>query len=76
MWSKIAALVLPTSRKRASNTIPDEGSCCANQAQKDDSVSEEAIRLRAYEKWESAGKPDGDGRRFWLEAVHEVLQSK
>ena len=47
-----------------------------NQDANCESVSEEAIRLRAYQKWEAAGKPDGDGRRFWLEAVHEVLQSK
>jgi hypothetical protein len=76
MWNKIAALVMPTSRKRASNPSPDEGSCSANQAQHDESASEEAIRLRAYQKWEAAGKPDGDGRRFWLQAVHEILQGK
>ncbi len=75
MWSKIAALLLPPSHKRASDTYPGEESC-ANQAQYDESVSEEAIRLRAYEKWEASGRPDGDGRRFWLEAVHEILQGK
>ena len=75
MWSKIAALVLPTSRNRASNTSPDEASC-ANQAQSDELVSEEAIRLRAYQKWEAAGKPEGDDLRFWLEAKREAQRSR
>jgi len=40
------------------------------------SVSEEAIRVCAYCKWESAGKPDGDGTRFWLEAENELKPRK
>lgn len=28
----------------------------------------EGIRVAAYLNWEAAGKPDGDGTRFWLEA--------
>lgn len=39
-------------------------------------VSAEAIRLCAYRKWESAGKPGGDGVQFWLEAEHELVQGK
>lgn len=35
-------------------------------------VSTEDIRLCAYRKWESAGKPTGDGVQFWLEAEHEL----
>jgi hypothetical protein len=34
--------------------------------------NEAAIRLRAYQKWESAGRPDGDGIGFWLEAEREL----
>lgn len=30
------------------------------------------IRLRAYLKWEAAGKPCGDGVSFWLEAEKEL----
>jgi hypothetical protein len=37
---------------------------------------EEAIRLSAYQKWEAAGKPDGDGVNFWLEAEQELSQAK
>jgi Protein of unknown function (DUF2934) len=39
-------------------------------------VSEEDIRGSAYRKWESAGKPTGDGIRFWLEAEQELVQGK
>ncbi len=37
-------------------------------------VPPEVIRERAYEKWEKAGRPAGDGVRFWLEAERELLQ--
>jgi hypothetical protein len=33
------------------------------------------IRLRAYHKWETAGKPPGDGIDFWLEAEEELLRT-
>lgn len=33
---------------------------------------EEAVRVRAYHKWELAGRPDGDGLPFWLEAQAEL----
>jgi len=39
-------------------------------------VSEEDIRLCAYQKWESAGKPAGDGVQFWLEAEQELVEGK
>lgn len=35
-------------------------------------ASAEDIRLCAYRKWESAGKPTGDGLQFWLEAEQEL----
>ena len=37
-------------------------------------VSEEAIRVCAYRKWESAGKPTGDDVQFWLAAEQELRQ--
>jgi Protein of unknown function (DUF2934) len=40
------------------------------------SVSAEDIRVRAYRKWESAGKPAGDGLQFWLEAEQELAHGK
>jgi hypothetical protein len=39
-------------------------------------VCQDHIRLRAYQKWEAAGKPDGDGLEFWLEAERELLAAK
>ena len=30
------------------------------------------IRIRAYQKWEAAGKPEGQSQRFWLEAEREL----
>lgn len=36
-------------------------------------ASEEGIRMRAYQKWEAAGHPPGDGIQFWLEAERELL---
>ena len=32
---------------------------------------QQAIREAAYRKWEQAGRPSGDGLRFWLEAEAE-----
>jgi hypothetical protein len=37
---------------------------------------EGAIRLCAYRKWVTAGKPSGDGVNFWLEAKRELSQAK
>jgi len=36
---------------------------------------DEAIRARAYEKWEHAGRPGGDGLSFWLEAEAELKRA-
>lgn len=33
---------------------------------------EELIRKRAYELWEKAGRPDGDGLKHWFEAAREI----
>jgi len=44
--------------------------------QKQQAVPEEAIRLRAYQKWEAAGRPISDGLRFWFEAERELSHSK
>ena len=38
--------------------------------------SEEAVRLCAYRKWETAGKPEGDAVRFWTEAEKELMLGK
>lgn len=33
---------------------------------------EDAIRERAYALWEEAGRPEGDGTQFWLDAEREL----
>jgi hypothetical protein len=35
-------------------------------------VTEEAIRLWAYAKWEEAGNRPGDGVQFWLDAERQL----
>lgn len=35
---------------------------------------EERVRQRAYELWEQAGRPEGDGREFWERACDEIEQ--
>lgn len=45
-----------------SEVIPDHGK----------SLTEQAVRLLAYQKWEAAGRPSDDGVRFWLQAEHEL----
>ena len=56
---------------------PEEAaSVLAEPNPKGEHVSEEAIRLHAFWRWELAGKPSGDGVRFWLEAEQELLQAK
>lgn len=37
-------------------------------------VSTEDIRLSAYRKWVTAGRPVGDGVQFWLEAEQELVK--
>jgi hypothetical protein len=45
-----------------------------NQTPRGTSASDPAIWRRAYQKWEAAGNPAGDGVRFWSEAKREILQ--
>lgn len=35
-------------------------------------ADDEAVRRRAYRKWEEAGCPDSDGVTFWLAAEREI----
>ena len=34
------------------------------------------IWSRAFQKWNAAGCPAGDGARFWREAEREILQGR
>jgi Protein of unknown function (DUF2934) len=35
-------------------------------------ATDDKIRERAYQLWEAAGRPEGDGVRFWIEAEREA----
>lgn len=37
--------------------------------------SDDQIRLLAYQKWEAAGRPGGDGVEFWCTAERELRAS-
>jgi hypothetical protein len=39
-------------------------------------IPESEIRLRAYLKWEAAGKPKGHESRYWLAAKDELLKGE
>jgi hypothetical protein len=72
MSTSTALLTKPVSIKPRSKpqpaVVPDSGA----QAINGKPLSEEAIRLRAYEIWEAAGRLEGDGVQSWLEAEREL----
>jgi hypothetical protein len=64
-----AASTSPTSglgapgRAATNHSPPHNRSLCLND-----------IWRLAHQKWETAGRPEGDSSRFWLEAEQELLQ--
>ena len=56
----------PAIAATPSNAAGDTGKLAAH----------EDIRLCAYQKWVAAGKPNGDGVQFWLEAEQELVEGK
>jgi hypothetical protein len=74
---KRSATVKKTAPPQATaETRPAGASGSAEPASKGKSVSAEEVRLLAYQKWEAAGRPGGDGANFWLEAEQELAQSQ
>jgi hypothetical protein len=45
-----------------------------DQAQNAKAVSEDTVRLHAFWNWTLAGKPEGDGVKFWLDTERELLR--
>ncbi|MET3997836.1 MULTISPECIES: DUF2934 domain-containing protein [Bradyrhizobium] len=39
-------------------------------------LSQEDIRIRAYELWRAAGEPNGDMEAFWFEAEKQLLAER
>jgi len=66
----------PASAKSPSESKTGVTSGTNEQVQKGKAKSQAVVQLRAYQKWEAAGKPKGDGVNFWLEAEQELLQAK
>jgi hypothetical protein len=66
----------PAPAKATRKRQPVGASTLGTPDQNGKPITEEAVQVRAYQKWESAGKPAGDGLRFWLEAERELLQAK
>jgi hypothetical protein len=56
----------PASRSRALGVPPPVPNGVSDRPADDD------IRILAYQKWEAAGCPDGEGERFWLAAEQEL----
>jgi hypothetical protein len=76
MRKKTATLAQPSSSKSAGEQKTAVASASGDAAPKRKAVSEEAVRLRAYQKWQAGGRPAGDGVRFWLEAERELSQAE
>jgi hypothetical protein len=76
MRRKAAVLTHPTSARATSVPQSAVAPTAGSPVQNGQPPSEEAIRLRAYLKWEGAGKAAGQEVRFWLEAEQELLQAK
>ena len=39
-------------------------------------IPEHEIRKKAYELWESAGRPEGSDQDFWLEAERQLKDAR
>jgi hypothetical protein len=61
------------TRAQPVETVPSPNG--ADHGTAHEGSTEEAIRTRAYQKWEGAGRPEGDGVSFWLDAERELKNS-
>ena len=67
----------PSLANSGSSKLPTSAeSDRADQSDKNKAESDVAIMLLAHEKWVAAGRPKGDGRRFWVEAERALRQGK
>ena len=62
--ARVATYLPPTKPTRALTPSP-----------KPPAIVEEDIRIRAYELWESAGRPDGQVEQLWLQAERELREA-
>jgi hypothetical protein len=67
------------ARPVPANDVPEAARAPAaerNELPDDKTVTEEMIRITAYQRWEAAGKPPGEETRFWLEAEQALMNGK
>jgi Protein of unknown function (DUF2934) len=64
----------PTLAVESAQPGPRGQSAKAHSPRADSPTTLNEIRVLAYRKWETAGKPLGDGTQFWLEAEKELLK--
>lgn len=75
--NRVATLSAPKARPTATQTTTpaaaaDQVSLNNTRTHSRPRPSEDQIRVRAFFLWELAGRPDGDGVQFWLEAEKEL----
>jgi hypothetical protein len=76
MRKKTPPLAHHSATKPTSMAKPAAASVSGDSTPYGKAVFEESIRLNAYQRWEAAGNPGGDGVSFWVEAEQELLQAK
>ena len=81
MASKSKNPTPPTTRPAAPRSttpadVADRARLNSNKSPARPMPSDEQIRARAYHLWEEAGRPQGDGVQFWLEAELELTAQR
>jgi hypothetical protein len=76
MSRRVATLAKPRSVKTSIEPSPDGKLTAVPEVQERPRPTENEIRLCAYRKWVSAGRPISDGVAFWLEAERELASQK
>jgi hypothetical protein len=74
MRKRSATAEKPASAQPKQEARPASAFASSAPASNGSIVFPEEIRVRAYQKWEAAGRPGGDGVPFWLEAERELLE--
>ena len=69
MATQVKRVPIPAKRSEQLKPVPRMVPATADRQQ----PSPDEIRMAAYHRWESAGKPPGDGVHFWLEAERALL---
>lgn len=70
------AVVTAAPPETLADPIAAELDTTNNEDTTTDQVTREQVQTLAYLKWESAGKPEGNGISFWLEAEQELRSIK